>query len=64
MLRAPAGGTVADLTSAVAFFTGLGPEIEGSTFVEGAFLDTVIGIPDSIGLRAAPVTRGGAGRRP
>jgi hypothetical protein len=29
------------------FFVGLGLEVEGSTFVEGEFLDTVIGIPDS-----------------
>ncbi|HEX6579162.1 MAG TPA: hypothetical protein VF082_12425 [Jiangellaceae bacterium] len=26
--------------------------MEGSTFVEGEFLDTVIGIPDSLGLRS------------
>jgi catechol 2,3-dioxygenase-like lactoylglutathione lyase family enzyme len=30
-----------------AFFVGLGLEVEGSTFVEGEFVDTVIGIPDS-----------------
>ena len=30
-----------------AFFAGLGLEVEGRTFVEGEFLDTVIGIPDS-----------------
>ena len=30
-----------------AFFVGLGPEVEGRTFVEGEFLDTVCGIPDS-----------------
>ena len=41
------GVTVADLERAVAFFVGLGLEIEGRTFVEGEFIDTVIGIPDS-----------------
>lgn len=41
------GVTVADLDTAVDFFTGLGLEIDGRTFVEGEFLDTVCGIPDS-----------------
>ena len=42
------GITVADLDAVTAFFVGLGLEIEGSRmFVEGEFLDTVIGIPDS-----------------
>ena len=41
------GITVADLDAAVAFFVGLGLEVEGRTFVEGEFIDTVIGIPDS-----------------
>ncbi len=41
------GVTVADLDSATAFFTDLGLEVEGRTFVEGEFIDTVIGIPDS-----------------
>lgn len=41
------GVTVADLESVTAFFLGLGLEVEGRTFVEGAFLDTVIGIPGS-----------------
>ena len=41
------GITVADLDSVTAFVVGLGLEIEGRTFVEGEFLDTVIGIPDS-----------------
>ncbi|GAA5032411.1 VOC family protein [Microbacterium fluvii] len=41
------GITVADLDTAVAFFVGLGLEIEGRTFVEGAFIDTVTGIADS-----------------
>jgi catechol 2,3-dioxygenase-like lactoylglutathione lyase family enzyme len=41
------GVTVADLDAATAFFVGLGLEIEGRTFVEGEFLDTVCGIPDS-----------------
>jgi len=41
------GITVADLDRATAFFVGLGLEVEGRTFVEGEFLDTVCGIPDS-----------------
>lgn len=41
------GITVDDLDSATAFFVGLGLEVEGRTFVEGEFLDTVSGIPDS-----------------
>jgi catechol 2,3-dioxygenase-like lactoylglutathione lyase family enzyme len=41
------GITVADLDSVTAFFVGLGLEVEGRTFVEGDFLDTVSGIPDS-----------------
>jgi catechol 2,3-dioxygenase-like lactoylglutathione lyase family enzyme len=41
------GITVADLDTVTAFFVGLGLEVEGKTFVEGEFLDTVSGIPDS-----------------
>lgn len=42
------GITVADLGLVAAFFVGLGFEVEGTrTFIEGAFLDTVIGIPNS-----------------
>lgn len=41
------GVTVQDLKKVTAFFTGLGLEIEGSTFVEGDFINTVTGIPDS-----------------
>jgi catechol 2,3-dioxygenase-like lactoylglutathione lyase family enzyme len=41
------GITVADLDVATAFFAGLGFEVEGRTFVEGEFIDTVCGIPDS-----------------
>ena len=41
------GITVADLDSATAFFADLGLEVEGRTFLEGEFVDTVIGIPDS-----------------
>ncbi len=41
------GVTVADLGTATAFFVGLGLEVEGRTFVEGEFIDTVIGIPGS-----------------
>ena len=56
------GITVADLDAVSAFFVELGFEIEGRTFLEGAFADTVIGIPDSrteiVMLRAPD---GGAG---
>lgn len=41
------GVTVADLDAALAFFEKLGLEAEGRTFVDGEFLDTVIGIPGS-----------------
>ena len=41
------GITVADLDLVTAFFVALGLEVEGSTVVDGEFLDTVIGIPDS-----------------
>src|SRR5690349_6754233 len=41
------GITVADLDAATAFFVGLGLEVEGRTFVEGDFIDTVCGIPGS-----------------
>ena len=41
------GITVANLDAATAFFVGLGLEVEGRTFVEGEFIDTVCGIPDS-----------------
>lgn len=41
------GITVEDLDTVTAFFVGLGLEVEGRTFVEGEFVDTVIGIPDS-----------------
>lgn len=41
------GITVADLDTAIDFFTKLGLELEGRMFMEGEFLDTVCGIPDS-----------------
>lgn len=41
------GITVSDLDAALAFFVALGFEVEGRTFLEGEFVDTVIGIPDS-----------------
>jgi catechol 2,3-dioxygenase-like lactoylglutathione lyase family enzyme len=41
------GITVADLDTVTGFFVGLGFEIEGRTVLEGEFLDTVVGIPDS-----------------
>jgi catechol 2,3-dioxygenase-like lactoylglutathione lyase family enzyme len=41
------GITVADLDAVTAFFVSLGLEPEGRMYVEGEFLDTVIGILDS-----------------
>jgi catechol 2,3-dioxygenase-like lactoylglutathione lyase family enzyme len=41
------GVTVTDLDRATDFFVGLGLEVEGRGFVEGAFIDTVCGLPDS-----------------
>jgi catechol 2,3-dioxygenase-like lactoylglutathione lyase family enzyme len=41
------GITVADLDAVTAFFVALGLEVEGRMFIEGEFVDTVIGIPHS-----------------
>jgi catechol 2,3-dioxygenase-like lactoylglutathione lyase family enzyme len=41
------GITVADLDTTTAFFVGLGLEVEGRMLIEGEFVDTVIGIPNS-----------------
>jgi catechol 2,3-dioxygenase-like lactoylglutathione lyase family enzyme len=41
------GITVRDLDHVTEFFVGLGLQVEGRTFVEGDFIDTVIGIPGS-----------------
>lgn len=41
------GVTVADLEASVAFFVQLGLEVQGRTFVEGDFIDTVTGLPGS-----------------
>jgi catechol 2,3-dioxygenase-like lactoylglutathione lyase family enzyme len=41
------GITVADLDMVTEFFVRLGCEVDGRTFVEGAFIDTVIGIPNA-----------------
>jgi catechol 2,3-dioxygenase-like lactoylglutathione lyase family enzyme len=41
------GITVADLDAVTAFFVGLGLEVEDRMFMEGEFVDTVIGIPSS-----------------
>ncbi|GAA1913088.1 VOC family protein [Nocardioides hwasunensis] len=41
------GVTVRDLDRVTDFLVKLGLEIEGRTFVEGDFIDTVIGIPGS-----------------
>jgi len=53
------GVTVADLDTAVDFFVGLGLRLDGRTFVEGEFLDTVCGIPDSRTEVAMLVPEGG-----
>ena len=53
------GITVADLDAATAFFVGLGCEVEGRAFLEGAFIDTVIGIPDARSEIAMLQTPGG-----
>ena len=41
------GITVSDLDTATAFFVGLGLQVEGRMSMQGEFVDTVIGIPDS-----------------
>jgi catechol 2,3-dioxygenase-like lactoylglutathione lyase family enzyme len=41
------GITVADLDAVTAFFVELGLEVEGRMPMEGEFVDTVIGIPNS-----------------
>ena len=41
------GITVADLDMVTGFFVRLGFETEGRTVLEGEFLDTVVGLPDS-----------------
>jgi catechol 2,3-dioxygenase-like lactoylglutathione lyase family enzyme len=41
------GVTVADLDLVTDFFVGLGLEVQGRAFLEGEFLDTVCGIPNS-----------------
>src|ERR1700693_900692 len=41
------GITGAALDTVAAFFVALGLEVEGRTFMEGEFVDTVIGIPNS-----------------
>ncbi len=57
------GITVGDLDTATAFFISLGLEIEGRTFIEGEFIDTVCGIPGSrteIVMLTAPGDDGGS----
>ena len=41
------GITVDDLDAGAAFFASLGMEVKGRQFLEGEFLDTVVGIPDA-----------------
>jgi len=47
MSRSARWRTVSDLDRVAAFFTGLGLGVEGRTFVEGDFLDTVGCVPDA-----------------
>jgi len=42
------GITVKNLDAVTAFFVGLGFEVEGRMLMEGEFVDTVIGMPNSI----------------
>ncbi|KQO37375.1 MULTISPECIES: VOC family protein [unclassified Aeromicrobium] len=39
--------TVADLDATIAFFTGLGLELDARMTIEGEFLDTVVGMEDA-----------------
>lgn len=39
--------TVADLDATIAFFTGLGLELDARMTIEGEFLDTVVGMVDA-----------------
>jgi catechol 2,3-dioxygenase-like lactoylglutathione lyase family enzyme len=41
------GITVANIDTVMAFFVGLGLEVEGRMFMDGEFVDTVIGIANS-----------------
>ncbi|QIG41652.1 VOC family protein [Nocardioides anomalus] len=41
------GITVVDLDGATSFFESIGLEVEGRSSIEGAFIDTVTGIPGS-----------------
>ena len=50
------GITVADLDTTTAFFVALGLEVEGRTFMEGEFVDTIIGIPAARSLCCARPT--------
>ena len=56
------GITVADLDAAIDFFVGLGLELEGRTFVEGEFIDTVCGIRGARTEVAMLVPPGGGSR--
>jgi len=42
------GITVKNLDAVTAFFVGLGFEVEGRMLMEGEFVDTVIGMPNSL----------------
>jgi catechol 2,3-dioxygenase-like lactoylglutathione lyase family enzyme len=57
------GITVAELDAVTSFFVGLGLEVEGGPMpVEGEFIDTVIGIPDSRTRIVMLMTPGGGSR--
>jgi catechol 2,3-dioxygenase-like lactoylglutathione lyase family enzyme len=53
------GITVSDLDTATEFFVGLGLEVDGRTFVEGEFVDTVTGIPGARSHIVMPRPPGG-----
>ena len=53
------GITVSDLDTAMAFFVALGLELEGRMLMQGEFVDTVIGIPESRSEIAMLRTPGG-----
>ena len=58
------GLTVSDLDAALDFFASLGFELEGRMFMEGEFVDVVIGIPGSRSeIATLFLPEGGAGGR-
>ena len=52
---------VADLDAVTAFFVGLGLEVEGRMFMEGEFVDTVIGLGSRSQIVTLRLPEGGPG---